>query len=441
MGRTCDKCGSRMGPFIPRVRLEDGSQVCKGCANRHDTPAPKTAGKNPMLCPEGHEFYAEGYSATCPKCGKPASLDVEEINGLGLFLQQRKEAGIPDHYRVLVLDRGEEVPIVVWSGHDPSACMTKAMEEHADPDSVHVYIDRLIGAMGQYRIIWQDGQITENFQRSEASGTTYATCPECSRDVPVRGGFFAQHQKGKQGRCPGSGKPAPKQTEAARKVAHDSGDGETIFHCPFCGAGQVVARSDGTAECGFCQTAFTVQVQPNMAAVPQTIDGVPHVHPDMPGSDPGTVPDETAPEEQAQETALTPQEQQDQGGIFASRRMAGTFDLDGYAPEVGDHVYRGDSPVATITRIYGRYEDGWSVGTSPDLQLIPGDGVVVYLAGIHSNSRIWKAISGKSASRRYFLTESSVALPEDAYIRHLAIKHADDRQAVIAAVRAERESR
>jgi hypothetical protein len=66
-------------------------------------------------------------------------------------------------------------------------------------------------------------------------------------------------------------------------VAHDSGDGETIYHCPFCGSGQVLARSDGTVECEFCHTAFTVQVQPEMSAFPQTINGVPVDVPGMPG--------------------------------------------------------------------------------------------------------------------------------------------------------------
>lgn len=66
-------------------------------------------------------------------------------------------------------------------------------------------------------------------------------------------------------------------------VAHDSGDGMTIYHCPFCGSGQVIARSDRTIECEFCHTSFTVQVQPQFAAFPQTIDGSPIDVPGMPG--------------------------------------------------------------------------------------------------------------------------------------------------------------
>jgi hypothetical protein len=68
-----------------------------------------------------------------------------------------------------------------------------------------------------------------------------------------------------------------------RKHAHDSGDGETIYHCPFCGSGQVIARSDRTIECEFCHTSFTCQVQPQFSAFPQTINGVPVQVPGMPG--------------------------------------------------------------------------------------------------------------------------------------------------------------
>lgn len=70
---------------------------------------------------------------------------------------------------------------------------------------------------------------------------------------------------------------------ATQKVAHDSGDGATIFHCPFCGSGQVIARSDRTTECEYCHTCFTVQVQPQFPAFPQTIDGMPMQVPGMPG--------------------------------------------------------------------------------------------------------------------------------------------------------------
>jgi len=65
------------------------------------------------------------------------------------------------------------------------------------------------------------------------------------------------------------------------RLAHDSGDAEVVFHCPFCGSGQVLARNDGTIECQFCQACFTVQVQPQYPAFPQTINGMPVQVPGM----------------------------------------------------------------------------------------------------------------------------------------------------------------
>lgn len=82
----------------------------------------------------------------------------------------------------------------------------------------------------------------------------------------------------------------PIEKASARKVAHDSGDGMTVFHCPFCGSGQVLARSDRTIECQFCHTAFTVQVQPVYPNFPQTIDGQPMQVPGMPGQVGGPPP-------------------------------------------------------------------------------------------------------------------------------------------------------
>lgn len=64
-------------------------------------------------------------------------------------------------------------------------------------------------------------------------------------------------------------------------------------NCCFCGSGQVIARSDGTVECEFCHSTFTVQVQPQFPAFPQTIDGVPVDVPGMPSNNapmPGEAP-------------------------------------------------------------------------------------------------------------------------------------------------------
>ena len=48
-----------------------------------------------------------------------------------------------------------------------------------------------------------------------------------------------------------AGAPFIRVGGALIKVAHQSGDGVTIYHCPFCGSGQVIAGSDGTVSCDF----------------------------------------------------------------------------------------------------------------------------------------------------------------------------------------------
>lgn len=117
----------------------------------------------------------------------------------------------------------------------------------------------------------------------------------CGADISQK----KPNQAGFEGTCPDcrdlmeEGKPYSSKSDmhpygwkdvlGSRKVAHDSGDGETIYHCPFCGSGQVLARSDRTIECQFCHICFTVQVQPQYSAFPQTVNGVPVDVPGMPG--------------------------------------------------------------------------------------------------------------------------------------------------------------
>lgn len=55
------------------------------------------------------------------------------------------------------------------------------------------------------------------------------------------------------------------------KEAHDPGDPLITSHCPFCGSGQVIGRSDGTIACdlGFCGQNYIVRVQPAFPGAPQ----------------------------------------------------------------------------------------------------------------------------------------------------------------------------
>ena len=168
--------------------------------------------------------------------------------------------------------------------------------------------------------------------------------------------------------CEKEGKPVEaKRVEmlapvaALRKQAHDSGDGETIYHCPFCGAGQVTGRSDGTVECGFCHTFFTVQVQPQHPNMPQTVNGQPVQMPGMPGD---------------------PTQQ---------------------------------------------------VGPSPeDVSVHSIDDLVVEPAGAVEDQSVVPGIQPESA---LYVTAQGVLLPEDKFLKHLALACADDRDAVLEEIR------
>lgn len=166
------------------------------------------------------------------------------------------------------------------------------------------------------------------------------------------------------------------------KRAHDSGDGATIFHCPFCGSGQVIARSDRTVECEYCHTCFTVQVQPQFPAFPQTIDGAPVQVPGMPGQIGGPP---AAPGQDPMGGGFPPGEEgDDEGAPF------GGDDEDGGAPEGQDEA-----------------EDDGEDDAPP------------------------------FAKGSMLRTASGARLDWDNYLKHLAIKYADDRDAVIERVRTE----
>lgn len=79
-------------------------------------------------------------------------------------------------------------------------------------------------------------------------------------------------------------RPLASRHTAVLRIAHDSGDGKRLFHCPFCGSGNIIALSDGSTRCEHCRNSFTVQVQPEFSAMPQTNpDGTPVNMQDMPG--------------------------------------------------------------------------------------------------------------------------------------------------------------
>lgn len=164
------------------------------------------------------------------------------------------------------------------------------------------------------------------------------------------------------------------------KQAHDSGDGETIYHCPFCGSGQVIARSDRTIECEFCHTCFTVQVQPQYPAFPQTVNGVPVQVPGMPGQ------------------------------VGADPAGAGGLPVD---PMADPNAAGGGFPPA-----------GGDGGGFP-----PED---------EDDDEEEEEASGGNPFAASLRTAAGKALAPDDFIAHLALKHTQDRDSTLAAVRARR---
>lgn len=194
----------------------------------------------------------------------------------------------------------------------------------------------------------------------------------------------------KEGRHPSEDETWPSRKEnltmtGARKLAHDSGDGATIYHCPFCGSGQVIARSDRSIECEYCHQCFTVQVQPQFPAFPQTINGMPMQVPGMPGA-PGGLP---------QDPGADPM-----GGM-------------------------GMPPGQDVPPMDG--------GAGPGDPMTPGEDEEPEDDGEEESDDAPPFAKGSMLR-----TASGARLAYDDYLRHLAIRHADNKDAVLDRVRSER---
>lgn len=235
-------------------------------------------------------------------------------------------------------------------------------------------------------------------------------------------------------------------------VAHDAGDGETINHCPFCGSGNVVARSDGSAECGHCDAVFTCQVQPQHPYTPQTVNGQPYDNPDLPGQ--VTVPGEGegapgAPPEDNGSLVFQP----DDGLVFdpsVGQVAASKTALKWTSKPTGDQTLASsEAPYHAGVRPLGRKgADGWAWKVAyqdyatMDSSEPVADGkestIGAAKAAVEKAIREHKA-SIKTSSRKTatYVTAQKVDLPEESYLRHLALHHADDPGIVLERVRAE----
>lgn len=107
------------------------------------------------------------------------------------------------------------------------------------------------------------------------------------------------------------------------RTAHDPGDPLITSHCPFCGSGQVVGRSDGTIGCDFCGQNYIVRVQPAFPGMPQVPSG-PGAPSDI-GPDGGLVdPGMIGPDGMPQDGGMPPDgEEGDEGPPFGDDEDAG----------------------------------------------------------------------------------------------------------------------
>jgi hypothetical protein len=159
-------------------------------------------------------------------------------------------------------------------------------------------------------------------------------------------------------------------------------------NCPFCGSGQVIARSDGGVECEFCHASFTVQVQPQFSAFPQSIGGMPI---DVPGMGP------------------------DEG-------MAPPQDLAPGAQPPGAGEVPGDGgPVPPGAQGGAESQPGEEEDPQEETDEDEGDD---------------NPFASKSKTSSY-RTHTGATLDRDSYMRYLALQHAGNRDLVLAQIRAE----
>lgn len=393
MARQCEECGYKMPMFAPRRRAVDGRLLCPGC-------------------------HPDGRGEPGRPVGLHGSLSTLD-EALGMVEEAGFDVTVPGGG--MALPTGRIPPFDVPRGpvaiHAPRAVEARAVE---CPDCNGAGCPKCGG----------EGTV-------EAVGDMQDALKDMLSRMPRKATVQVSHAEIVGGLVDEDGAPIGPRA-AGVKVAHDSGDGATIYHCPFCGAGQVTARSDGTVECAFCKTFFTVQVQPEHSAMPQTIDGRPFPVPGMPGdpNERGPVPPESQPtsgdalngapafkppgQPAAQGDAFVPPARQQvpqQAAASIAPTGATAADADWEEGPVDGKCALCDCKA--IGRLFGFRVCPYHKDHGEDDPPCPDCG----------QPRV-----------AFYVTKDGVALPEGSYIHHLAIHFADDRDAVIEQVKAGREA-
>lgn len=186
------------------------------------------------------------------------------------------------------------------------------------------------------------------------------------------------------------------------KTAHVSGNQIDVFHCPFCGSGDIVSRSDASIECGFCNSAFTVTVSPMYPAFPMSVNGQPYPWPGRP-----------------EDTMMGDPNAMDDGSGYGGSLIPGGDGGD--EPADGDADGGDAPPWAKDADDSSADGDGADSGDDEDTE-----------AEIGGKK---KPPFGKKKSARQYRTASGHVLPTEAYLEHLAIATARDPNAMAAQIK------
>jgi hypothetical protein len=208
----------------------------------------------------------------------------------------------------------------------------------------------------------------------------------------------------------------PQTQGLAPRIAHDPGDPLITSHCPFCGSGQVVGRSDGTIGCDFCGQNYIVRVQPAFPGMPQMPNGPgapSDIGPDGGLVDPGMIGPDGMPMDEG------PIPGDDEGGFPPDDEdEAGPLDGAG-----GDE----SAPPAP-----GSSDDDDSKKNPNGSAPPPGKG-----KSKSDSGKSGKGKPGKKGARiRTYYGIGGQVLTEDQYVRHLAVALSGGHPRVLAAVRA-----
>ena len=180
----------------------------------------------------------------------------------------------------------------------------------------------------------------------------------------------------------------------SQTLAHGFAQTDTVKHCPFCGSGDVWGGSDGTITCEFDGATFQVSVEPqypsapgNIAGQPLDIDGQPNPMGQADAGDAMAVPEGMSPSS-GEALGMEGEDGQDEG-------------------PAQDEGSGGGPPWASGDEDEDEDEDEEDEGMPPPLP-----------------------------PRRSFRTFAGDTLTEDLYLKHLAIRHAEEPMRFLASLRA-----